>query len=150
MPYLADIARLERWRVSAYHVADVPPLNREQIAAVLSAPSVLNELHIGFHPSLGLLNSAFAVVAIWAAHQQGATLAGIDPYKGQNALVLRNGLEVEIFDIGDGACAFIHYLLNGQSLTQALETAPIFDLSQTLAPLIRHNAITHLHLKVSP
>ncbi len=64
--------------------------------------------------------------------------------------MLRNGLEVEVFAIDHGAGTFIQNLQNGQSLTQALETAPAFDLSQTLALLISHNVITHLHQKVSP
>ncbi|MFJ2713277.1 DUF2063 domain-containing protein [Pseudomonas sp. NPDC087346] len=148
VPYLADIARLERWRVNAYHASDVRPLSHEQIAAMLSA-NAPHELHIGLHPSLALLNSPFAVVAIWAAHQQEATLAGIDLYQGQNALILRNGLEVEVFAIDAGACAFIHNLQNEQSLAQALKATPVFDLSQTLALLISRNAITHLHLKAS-
>lgn len=150
VPYLADVARLERLRVQAYHAADAQPLSHEQIAAALADPQALSELTVEFHPSLNLLTSAFAVVAIWAAHQQDATLAGIDLDHGQNALVLRNDLEVEVFAIDHGASTFIHNLRNGQSLTQALETAPAFDLSQTLALLISHNVITHLHHKVSP
>jgi hypothetical protein len=45
---------------------------------------------------------------------------------------------------------FIQNLQDGRSLMQALEAAPAFDLSQTLALLISRNAITHLHDKVSP
>lgn len=151
VPYLADVARLERLRVIAYHAADAQPLEHEQIAAALVDPQALSELTVEFHPSLNLLSSAFAVVAIWAAHQQETTLAGIDLSQGQHALVLRNGLDVEVFALDQGASAFIQNLQNGQSLMQALEAAPAFDLSQTLALLISRNAITHLHNnKVSP
>ncbi|HJR28563.1 MAG TPA: DNA-binding domain-containing protein [Pseudomonas sp.] len=150
VPYLADVARLERLRVQAYHAADAQPLSHEQIAAALSDPHVLNELTVGFHPSLNLLTSAYAVVDIWAVHQQDATLARINPDHGQNALVLRKGLEVEVCAIDHGASTFIQNLRLGQPLSQALETAPAFDLSQTLALLISHNVITHLHHKVSP
>ncbi|MCP1443813.1 hypothetical protein J3D54_002945 [Pseudomonas sp. GGS8] len=151
VPYLADVARLERLRVQAYHAADAQPLSHEHIAAVLSDPQVLNELTVGLHPSLNLLTSARPVVAIWAAHQRDATLAGIDLGHGQNALVLRNALEVEVFAIDHGASTFIQNLRLGQPLSQALESAPAFDLSQTLALLISHNAITHLrHNQVSP
>ena len=62
VPYLADVARLERLRVQAYHAADAQPLSHEQIAAALSDPQALSELTVGFHPSLNLLTSAFAVV----------------------------------------------------------------------------------------
>jgi hypothetical protein len=151
VPYLADIARLERLRVMAYHAADAQPMDHEQIAAALADPLALSELTVELHPSLNLLNSAYAVVAIWTAHQQEATLAGIDLNQRQHALVLRNGLDVEVFAIEQGASAFIQNLQNGQSLMQALEAAPAFDLSQTLALLISRNAITDFHKnKVSP
>ncbi|WLG52118.1 DUF2063 domain-containing protein [Pseudomonas sp. FP1742] len=151
VPYLADVARLERLRVQAYHAADAQPLSHAQIATALADPQALSELTVGLHPSLNLLTSAFAVVRIWAAHQQDASLAGVDLDHGQNALVLRNGLEVEVFTIDQGASTFIQSLRLGQPLSQALETAPAFDLSQTLALLISHNAITHLHHnQVSP
>ncbi|MGW8465100.1 HvfC/BufC N-terminal domain-containing protein [Pseudomonas sp. CLCA07] len=151
VPYLADVARFERVRTLAYHAADSQPLSHDQIGAALADPQTLSELTVELHPSLNLLTSAFAVVSIWAAHQQDATLAGIDLNHGQHALILRNGLDVEVFVIEPGASTFIQNLQSGQPLIQAAETAPAFDLSQTLALLIGHNAITHLHHnKVSP
>jgi hypothetical protein len=151
VPYLADVARLERLRTTAYHAADAQPLRHEQIGAALADPQTLSELTVELHPSLNLLTSAFAVVSIWAAHQRDATLAGIDLHREQHALILRNGLDVEVFVIEPGTSAFIHNLQSGQPLIQAAEAAPAFDLSQTLALLISHNAITHLHHnKVSP
>ncbi|MBT2339211.1 MULTISPECIES: HvfC/BufC N-terminal domain-containing protein [Pseudomonas] len=145
VPYLADVARLERLRTVAYHAADAQPLGLEQIAVALTDPHSLDDLCITFHPSLHLLDSAFAVVAIWAAHQTGATLADIDPSQGQHALVLRNGLDVEVFALDPGACTFIRHLQNGQPLGQALACAPAFDIEHTLALLISHSAITGLH-----
>ncbi|WP_166220947.1 DNA-binding domain-containing protein [Pseudomonas atagonensis] len=151
VPYLADVARLERLRTLAYHAADVPPVRPEQITAALAAPHTLDELQIEFHPSLQLFDSAYAVVAIWAAHQQDATLAGIDVNLAQHALVLRNGLEVEVFALERNARDFIRDLIDGRSLLSAAEHSSPFDLSQTLALLISRNVITHLHNnKVSP
>ena len=144
VPYLADIARLERLRVVAYHAADVLPLSHQQIAVALSAPQALGELKVELHPSLNLHDSAFAVVAVWAAHQGAWPLEGIDPFVSQRALVLRNGLEVEVFAIDHGASRFIHNLQNGQTLGQAIADAPTFDVSQTLALLIGHGSITRL------
>ena len=156
VPYLADVARLERLRVRAYHAADAQALSHEQIATVLSDPQTLGELHIQLHPSVSTLNSAYAVVALWAAHQQDEMLAKVDPLHGQNALILRNGLEVEVFAVDAGSTMFIRSLQNGwpleQAVAYALDATPEFDLSQCLALLISHNAITHLQRqdKVSP
>ncbi|VVP34709.1 DUF2063 domain-containing protein [Pseudomonas fluorescens] len=150
VPYLADIARLEHLRTRAYHAADAEPVRPEQIAEALNDPQVLSDLRFELHPSLHLLDSAHAVVAIWAAHQQEATLAGIDLTCEQHALVLRNGLEVEVFALEPGASTFIRHLIEGQPLLAAAENSPAFDLAQTLGLLIAHNAITHLKFKEQP
>lgn len=150
VPYLDDVARLERLRTQAYHAADALPLSQERIATVFADADGLNELRIGLHPSLYLLDSNFAVVDIWAAHQHDATLAGIDLNQAQHALILRNGLEVEVFNVDLGISQFIRQLKAGLSLTQALASADAFDLGQTLALLISRQAITHLHHKVLP
>lgn len=150
VPYLADVARLEHLRTVAYHAADASPISAEEITAALSAPDSLSELRFGLHPSLRLLDSSHAVVAIWAAHQHDATLEGINLHQEQYALVLRNCLDVEVFALEHGASVFIRQLLDGQALLAAAENSPLFDLSQTLALLIAHNAITHLNDKESP
>lgn len=150
LPYLADVARLERLRTLAYHAADANPVHPEQISAALADPQALSELSFELHPSLHLVDSDYAVVAIWAAHQQDASLAQINVNLGQHALVLRNELDVEVFALDHGASVFIRHLLAGQPLLAAVQASPPFDLSQTLALLISRNAITHLHNKVSP
>lgn len=150
VPYLADVARLERLRTLAYHAADANPVHPEQISAALADPQALSKLSVELHPSLYLHDSAYAVVAIWAAHQQDASLAQVDVNLGQHALVLRNELDVEVFALDHGASVFIRHLLAGQPLLAAVQASPPFDLSQTLALLISRNAITHLNNKVSP
>ncbi|MDO7898973.1 HvfC/BufC N-terminal domain-containing protein [Pseudomonas citrulli] len=151
VPYLADVARLERLRTLAYHAADAQAPAPGQIVEALAEPHALDALRVTFHPSVQLLASGFAVVAIWAAHQTGATLAGIDPHQPQQALVLRNGLDVEVFAIDHPTHTFIRHLQEGQALGQAWAGVPDVDPTHTLALLISHNAITRLHHdKVSP
>ncbi|CAI8902821.1 DUF2063 domain-containing protein [Pseudomonas sp. IT-P395] len=150
VPYLADVARLEHLRTLAYHAADTLPVRPEEITAALADAQTLTELRFEFHPSLHLLDSAFAVVAIWGAHQQGSTLEGVDINQRQHALVLRNDLDVEVFALDPGASRFIRNLIEGQPLLAAAENSPEFDLAQTLGLLIARNAITHLNNKELP
>lgn len=155
VPYLADVARLERLRVKAYHAADAKTVEPAQIAAAIGDPEALARLHIDLHPSTFTLNSPYAVVALWAAHQAETLPQDLAPYHPQSALVLRNGLEVEVFVIDAGSATFIHSLQDhrplGLAAADALNVAPAFDLSQCLALLISRNAITRLHPdKVSP
>ena len=156
VPYLADVARLERSRVCAYHAADCAALDQQAILQALQAQTDLGELRLQLHPSITTLNSAYAIVAIWAAHQTEGAIASLNPWHAQNALVLRHGLTVKVFALDNGSIAFINSLNAGAGLemavTQALEASTEFDLNQCLTVLISHDAITHLHTeqKVSP
>ncbi|SEE28783.1 HvfC/BufC N-terminal domain-containing protein [Pseudomonas kilonensis] len=143
VPYLADVARLERLHVQAWHAADAEPMAQERIVEALSSPTLTRHLKIGLHPSLRLLQSPFAVVTIWAAHQH-ETPVPFEAFPAQNALVLRHGLDVQVFAINHAAHGFITALQQGLSLTAAIEASIDLDLEQTLAGLIRHRAITHL------
>ncbi|SFO42157.1 Putative DNA-binding domain-containing protein [Pseudomonas sp. NFACC24-1] len=143
VPYLADVARLERLHVQAWHAADAEPMAQERIVAALSSPTLAGHLKIGLHPSLRLLQSPYAVVTIWAAHQH-ETPVPFEAFSAQNALVLRNGLEVQVFAINHAAHGFITALQQGLSLAAAIEASTDLDLEQTLAGLIRHRAITYL------
>ncbi|KAE9640619.1 DUF2063 domain-containing protein [Pseudomonas sp. PB106] len=150
VPYLADVARLEQLRTRAYHAADASPVRPEEITAALAHPQTLSTLSVELHPSVHLLDSTWPVVAIWAAHQRQNSLAGIDLQQGQQALVLRNHLDVEVFAIEPGASVFIRHLSEGQSLLLAAESSPPFDLAQTLGLMIAHNAICDLNNKELP
>lgn len=151
VPYLADIARLERLRVSAYHAADCQPMDQQAVLEALRGQADLGALRLQLHPSLATLDCAYAVVEVWAAHQTEGGLATLDPWHAQGALVLRQGLEVKVFAISRSAVAFINSLAQGTPLEKALEHAlnasPEFDPYQCLTLLISHSAITHLHLK---
>jgi hypothetical protein len=149
VPYLADVARLEMLRVSAYHAADAMPLAPETIAGLLEDAAGLPEARITLHPSLGVLSSRHAVVSLWAAHQAAdvaAALAAVDPDNAEAALVLRAGLDVEISRIPDGAAIFIMHLRQdatfGHAAEQALAADDAFDLAATLGMLIRGGTIT--------
>ncbi|MFL1492246.1 HvfC/BufC N-terminal domain-containing protein [Pseudomonas antarctica] len=149
VPYLADVARFERLRVRAYHAADSQPLDQQAILQALQGQTDLGKLSLRLHPSLATLNSSYAVVAVWAAHQTEGAVATLNPWHAQSALVLRQGLAVKVFAIDRGSVAFIDSLNQGIQLEMAVEKAlqasAEFDLHQCLTLLIGHDAITHLH-----
>ncbi|WP_079201512.1 DUF2063 domain-containing protein [Pseudomonas sp. CC6-YY-74] len=147
LPYLADVARLELLRIRAYHAADAAPLAADVLAKALASPDSLASLLLQLHPSCNLLESAFAVVSLWAAHQGALALAEVDPYQAQCALVLRNGLEVEVLGIRPGDALFLQTLQQGLPLGHAAQRALAldagFDLGACLTYLLRAGAITH-------
>ena len=156
VPYLADVARLERLRVRACHAADTQPLDQQAVLQALQGQADLGKLRLQLHPSVATLSCAYAVVAVWAAHQTEGAMATLNPWHAQSALVVRQGLTVKVFAIDRGSVTFIDSLNRGTPLemavAHALEASAEFDLHQCLTLLISHDAITHLHLnnKESP
>jgi hypothetical protein len=144
LPYLADVARLELLRVQAWHAADAEPLAAEKIGHLLGDAEVLPDARFTLHPSLRVLRSRHAVVSLWTAHQSESialALAKVDPAIAETALVRREGLDVEISAIAEGAAVFIELLQHGVTFglaaEQALRADTRFDLATTLGMLIR-------------
>lgn len=143
LPYLADVARLEFLRVRAFHAADAPLADSAALAALLGEPERLVQLNFRLHPSLALLRSPFAIVSLWAAHQGALDIARIDPGSPENALVLRNGLEVEVIGLAPAEAVFVGLLQEGVPLGRAVAMDPSLDIAPPLAQLIRAGAISH-------
>lgn len=150
VPYLSDMARLEMTRVRAYHAADVEPVASGPIGLALASGERLGELRMLCHSSVHVIRSPYAVVSLWAAHQQAGDLGAIDPYQGESALVLRDGLDVLVLRISLGTADFVTAIQQGHCLgdaaNAALGAAPDFDLAATLALLLGHGALTSLEL----
>jgi hypothetical protein len=144
LAYLTDVVRLETARGKAYHAADVAPLEPAILADVDT--DVLPNLSFVFHPSVSLVRSAHPIVTIWAMNAGEAELSPIDPWIGEDALVARPHLVVQVQRLPPGGAAFIEALLSGTTLAAgveaALATANDFDLTANLAGLLRSGAVT--------
>jgi hypothetical protein len=144
LPYLADIATLEWAWHAAYHAADAASVPLEELASVANhAGGVVLKLH----PSLGLVSSAHPIVTIYELHEEGNEPPQQTKLesKGEDALVLRPHLDVEIRRLPTGAVTFIEKLQAGNSIGEAAEaalgSAPGFDLEANLAGLMTSGAI---------
>ena len=148
LPYLGDIARLERLRVESYHAADARPLAAAQLQEAMSRPEQLGRLHLHPHPSLRSLQSSYAVASLWAAHQDGRQWPSFYLHREQHILVLRNALEVEVLVVDAGCLAFTDSLRARQPLAvaaaQALDAQADFDLGRCLGLLLGHGALIDL------
>lgn len=150
VPYLADVARLELLRVRAFHAADADPLSPDRVARAVADPERLPALRATCHPSLGVLSSRYAIVSLWAAHQGIGDLARVDPDVPENALVVRAGLEVQVVSLPPGGDVLVAGFASGLTLGDAAALAASahadFDLTLQFALLLRHGALTSLHL----
>lgn len=150
VPYLADMARLEMARVRAYHAADAAVLASEAVSLALVSGDRIGELRLVCHPSVSVVSSRHAVVSLWAAHQDGGDLGSIDIDQPEEAIILRDGLDVLVLRLPPGGAEFVKALLLGSPLAAAGAAAaaavPAFDLSAILALLMGRGALTSIHL----
>lgn len=138
LPYLADVARLEAARTRSYHAADATPLDAQHFAT-LDADAV-GDIRIDMHPSTEVVRSAYPILTIWAMNSGEQELAPIENWRGEDALISRPYLEVEVRALPPGGAAFLLALAAGRRLCEAAEAAladdPDFDLTGNLAELI--------------
>lgn len=146
LPYLTDMARLERARVRAFHAADAPVLGAEAIAARLADPASLPLARLRLHPSVSVIASPYAIVSLWAAHQGQGRLEDVDPDRPENALVLRFEDDAAVLALPTAAAAFCAGLLHGLPLAAAAgQAGASLDLGACLALLIGHGALSEWH-----
>jgi Putative DNA-binding domain len=138
LPYLADVARLEAARTRAYHAADIAPLDVAAFAAL--GPAEVDSVRLELHPSVEIVCSPHPIVAIWAMNSGARPLAPIDDWRGEDALVARPRLQVEVRALPAGGAAFLLALAGGAPLGEAAARALLacgdFDLTLNLAGLI--------------
>ncbi|WP_250515471.1 DNA-binding domain-containing protein [Caballeronia sp. INDeC2] len=144
LPYLRDVARLERAWVEAYHASDATPLEADAFRGIDAAQ--LPSMRLALHPSVRVVRSAFPLVAIWQTNIDEGAPGFIDIHaRSEDAYVARPLAHVEVRVLPRGAAAFIEALAAGNTLADAFESARStdarFDLSQTLSMLMNGGAI---------
>lgn len=139
LPYLEDVARLERAWAEAYHAAEGTPLLPSALAQVPAAS--LPGLRLSLHPSVRIVRSAFPIVGIWQVNIDGDDLAAASiEASADDALVARPDAEVEIRRLPVGAAAFMEALQTGAPIIDAvkegLSVSPQFDLAGVLRGMV--------------
>jgi hypothetical protein len=149
LPYLADVARIERAWTEAYHAAEARPIDPSAFSAI--APDQLPAIRLDLHPSLRVVRSQFPALTIWQMNVADGAPAPVDLNAGgEDVLVVRPVADVEARSIPEGSLEFIEALMDGRSVLAALEAAlitnPRFDLSANLSDLMRVGALVGYHL----
>ena len=118
LPYLADVARLERAVLESRHAADAPALDPAALAALGAG---LAAARFAPHPAARLVRSAWPVADIWRANADDAPADGALVLTGGRggALAVRPGLSVSVEALAPAAAAFAETLLAGGDATAA-------------------------------
>jgi len=139
LPYLADIARIERAWTEAYHASEARPLDPAMLSCV--PQHVGAELCFALHPSVRLVRSQFPALTIWRMNVADGVPAPVDLASGgEDTLVARPDAEVEVRSIPAGGAEFIEALAQGHSLLEAAKAGLCvsagFDLTVNLTALL--------------
>jgi Putative DNA-binding domain len=150
VPYLPDVARLERAWVEAYHAAEASPADPALLATIDSRS--LPQISFTLHPSVRVVRSSFPAVRIWLMNVDGGMPTAIDISSGgENALVVRPVAEVEVRRLPVGAATFVTGLAAGASVADATTLAfadhSDFDLAGALRDLFAINAIVGWNIR---
>lgn len=144
LPYLADVARIERAWMEAYHAPEAVPL--EPAAFIAIDPERLPVIRLTLHPSVRFVRSRFPALTIWQMNVGGGVPAPVDlAAGGEDALIVRPMAEVEVRSLPLGSLQFIQELASGIPILAALKAAlmanPRFDLSANFSDLMRAGAV---------
>ncbi len=147
LPYLPDVARLERAWLEALHATDAAPL----APAVLSELGhALNETRFVTHPAARIVSSDYPIVDLWRANQPE-----VDPGQrsfeaiAQSALITRPQLHVEVRVLSPAQAAFGSSLFAGEDVVTAYERASqtdeCFDVTAAFRELLVAGAFAQTH-----
>jgi hypothetical protein len=147
MPWLADVARLERAWLDAYHAADADPLAPLALASI--PPERLAVTVLTPHPASRVLRSRYPVVSILAANRAKGPVGRIEATGAEDALVTRPALDVCVRHLPPGGAVFLARLMAGEPLgfaaASALSEKPEFDLAVNIAGMLEAGAFTACH-----
>jgi len=144
MPWLADIARIERAWLDAYHAADSEALKPQALASI--PPERLPDVVLVSHPAARIVRSEFPALSIFAANRGEGALDPVEAVAPQDALITRPELEVIVRHLPSGGAIFLARLISGETLGQAasaaFEATTSFDLPANIAGMIEAGVFT--------
>lgn len=121
LPFLPDVARLERLWLDSFHAADATPLDGTLLQRV--APEQLASLTFAPHPATRLFRGNHAAVTIMARDRAGEPLDGLDPFVAEDGLITRPAYDPEIRHLPQGGADFVGLLMEGHTLGEAAGAA---------------------------
>ena len=135
LPYLADVARLDRAWTEAHTAADADATTPADLAAL--PPDALATLSARPHPSLRAFRFDRTIPSLWLANRPDRTggVLRLDPHP-QGLAILRPREAVETVEIDAASFAFLRACEAGRSILHAAAEArtadPAADLGATL------------------
>ncbi len=145
LPYLSDVALLDRYWTEAHIAADQTPLAARTVAEC--APHVLARTMLVPHVSARWRWFPDQPIhALWRCNREDANTDELQTFvwRGEGVLVVRPYVTVETIELSAGGCAFMNACASGAPLSDAglaaLDAEHDIDLSTLIAQLLNVGA----------
>ena len=145
LPYLRDVAALERLWTECFFAADAPALRPKDYASL--RPAEMLGLHPRLHPAARFARFETPAVTIWQAHRSEGEFEEIEPEWGaERALVSRSDAAVTVTLLDEATYKMLIEIRSGRALGSAIAAAadayPGSDLSGGVTTIIERGALT--------
>lgn len=143
LPYLADVARIERWWTESLFAPEAAPVAAAAIAALDEAR--LMTMSLALHPAVRFAWLTTPAAAIWVAHQ-GEQLDDLEiAWEPQGLLISRIDGMVTLDLMDEAGVAFVQAIADGQPIgdaaTDTLSHFPNADVSAIFGQLLARGAL---------
>jgi hypothetical protein len=144
LPYLADVAWLDRCWTEAHVASDADPLDPAALA--VPDPQTLGARVLRPHPAARWAwFDDQPIYTLWRRTREQQDEDADLPWHGEGALITRPGLAVQWQPLDAAGCAFLDSCAQGQTLTEAAGAAlarqPDADLQSLMATLLGAGAL---------
>jgi hypothetical protein len=150
LPYLPDVAQIDRLRLEAHLAPDAAVLQPAALAGIESAGWM--KLRLKLHPATRFAWLSMPAMTIWLAHQHGEPTQALEPvWRAEGALLTRPDHAVVAIEIGRAEHRLMFGLRLGETIGEAAAAVarnyPETDLSRLFAKLIGSGAFLELDNK---
>lgn len=136
LPYLADVARVDRAWTEAHVAADAPTLAPTELAAL--PPAQMSARALRPHPATRWCwSDEWPIHTLWSRNRVDSTPATDIEWIGEGVLLTRPVGAVESAPLGYAGVAFLNACAAGASIEQAVAQALDADANLDMAALIR-------------
>jgi hypothetical protein len=150
MPWLADVARIERAWLDAYHAVHAEPL-MPQALEFIPLERLANTVLMP-HAATRIVRSHFPAVTIFTANRRTGPVSHVEATGPEDTLVTRPGLEVIVRRLPPGGGVFLTHLIAGEPLgaatAAALADSAAFDLAANIAGMLEASAFSAIHQEI--
>jgi hypothetical protein len=153
LPYLADVARIDRLWTEAHTAADAQALDPRRLAT-LPAPELGRAVLVPHPAARWGYFPAHPAYTIWRDNREERGQQGTPAWKGEGTLLTRPQGDVIWHALDEAGVAFLDACADGhcvgEAAARALAACPDADLGELMSVLARSGAFTDLALPRNP